>query len=212
MEDSILARVSPELAERYVGLMCDKLELEVVDDKRAMGWEDVEPWEFREYTFYSEIDEVSVANCMETLWAWSRRDDTESVRINLNSPGGYCIDGFALYDQILELRRKGIKFEIVGYGLVASMASVLIQAADVRVLKPNSFFMMHDVAGTESDILPLMEDNMKFLKMLEKTGNKIIAKRSGWTEKELMEKVTRRNVWLTAARAREWGLVDEVRV
>ena len=44
------------------------------------------------------------------------------------------IAGLALYDFIQTLRRKGHKVTTVSYGMAASMAGILLQAGDVRVM------------------------------------------------------------------------------
>jgi ATP-dependent protease ClpP protease subunit len=60
------------------------------------------------------------------------QDSARPITITINSPGGSVMDGLALYDKILRLRRKGTPIETRATGLVASMATILLQAGDVR--------------------------------------------------------------------------------
>lgn len=64
----------------------------------------------------------------------------ESVTIHLNSPGGYLSSGFALYDYI-----KTSQFPItcVVEGICASAATLIMLACPIKVMSPNSTFLMH---------------------------------------------------------------------
>jgi|TARA_B100002019_G_C21219538_1_gene573917 ATP-dependent protease ClpP protease subunit len=64
----------------------------------------------------------------------------EPILIHMHSIGGNWGDGMAIYDAI-KLARSHIT--IVVYGQAESMSSIILQAADNRIMMPNSYFMSH---------------------------------------------------------------------
>ena len=64
----------------------------------------------------------------------------EPILIHMHSIGGNWGDGMAIYDAI-KLSRSHIT--IVVYGQAESMSSIILQAADNRIMMPNSYFMSH---------------------------------------------------------------------
>ena len=64
----------------------------------------------------------------------------EPIIIHMHSLGGNWGDGMAIYDAI-KLSRSHIT--IVVYGQAESMSSIILQAADNRIMMPNSYFMSH---------------------------------------------------------------------
>lgn len=206
--DDVLAKVKRNLDIEY------KLKKQDYDwIKKEVEYEEASLEENYIYSFYDEVNEESVGTCMDTLDEWVRRG-AEEIRIKMNCPGGICTDGFALHDFICELRKDGVIVDIIGYGLIASMASIIIQAGTTRIMSPNSVFMMHNVVWYDAywqyRELPLLEDDMDWDKYSEMMGNKIIAERSGWDPQELHEYVNRRRIYLPAPLAKEKGFIDEV--
>lgn len=64
----------------------------------------------------------------------------DPILIHMHSIGGNWSDGMAIYDAI-SLCKSYVT--IVAYGQAESMSSIILQAADKRVLTPNSHFMLH---------------------------------------------------------------------
>lgn len=64
----------------------------------------------------------------------------EAITIILNNPGGDVNHGLAIYDAIKGCRSH-ITVKVYGYAM--SMGSVILQAADNRVMAPNAVQMMH---------------------------------------------------------------------
>ena len=102
--------------------------------------------------FYEEINEVTQM-ILEVMLKDAVRDVLtehvgeilggelpESVTIHVNSPGGYLSCGFALYDYI---KTSQVPITCVVEGLCASAATLIMLACPVRVMSPNSVFLMH---------------------------------------------------------------------
>jgi len=63
-----------------------------------------------------------------------------SILIHMHSIGGNWNDGMAIYDAISMCRSY---VTILAYGQAESMSSIILQAADERIMTPNSYFMCH---------------------------------------------------------------------
>ena len=69
----------------------------------------------------------------------SRKSEAE-IKIPMNNPGGDWYHGMAIYDAI---RNSKCHCTIKVYGHAMSMGSIILQAADHRIMMPNSRFMIH---------------------------------------------------------------------
>jgi ATP-dependent Clp protease protease subunit len=65
----------------------------------------------------------------------------DRVLIHMLTPGGNVDDGMAIYDAIQSMPYP---VTIISYTHARSMSSVILQAADRRVMMPSSYFMVHD--------------------------------------------------------------------
>ncbi len=73
------------------------------------------------------------------------RANSEPITVLMNNLGGDVVHGMAIYDAIRGCRSE-ITVRAVGHAM--SMGSIIMQAADVRQMMPNSWFMIH--YGTDS--------------------------------------------------------------
>ena len=64
----------------------------------------------------------------------------EPIIIHMHSLGGNWGDGMAIYDAI-KISRSHVT--ILVYGQAESMSSIILQAADKRIMMPNAHFMCH---------------------------------------------------------------------
>lgn len=84
----------------------------------------------------------------------ARKNGSTDITIELNSQGGCEYSGFAIYDRI-----KACDFPITirVTGSAMSMGSIILQAADKRLLGPGSTIMLHDgemdITGTPENIV-----------------------------------------------------------
>ena len=135
-------------------------------------------------------------------------DPGKDISIYLNSPGGSVTAGLGLYDTM-----QFIKSDVstICIGMAASMAAVLLVAGQKgkRFALPHSRVMIHQplggVQGQASDIEITAREILKYKS--EPYG--IIASHSGQT----IEKVERdgdRDFWMTAAEAKDYGMIDEI--
>lgn len=72
----------------------------------------------------------------------SEGDDALDVRIN--SPGGFVMEGLAIYNAIIRQKAKGRKVTTHVDGLAASMGSVIAMAGDDIIMADNALMMIHN--------------------------------------------------------------------
>ena len=139
------------------------------------------------------------------------RLSSDPIEIVFHSPGGDVFSGFSLFDYILKLRGDGIQVTTSCYGLAASMAGLLLQAGDVRVMSPHSWMMIHEVGSGVIGKLSAVRDEQELLERIERDGLAVLAERSHLTVDEIQERSRRKDWWLTAEEALELGFIDEIR-
>ena len=140
--------------------------------------------------------------------AMEARDPNKPITVLINSPGGSADAGFAISDLLRFLRPP---VQTVVNGICAS-AGILIQLAaekNRRFTLPESRFMIHQPStmgrGTASDLDITARE---ILKMRDRY-NKIIAEATNRKPEAVLEDA-RRDFWLDAGHALEYGLVCKV--
>ena len=137
-----------------------------------------------------------------------QESESEPINLYINSPGGDVDAGFSIYDIA---RFVSAPVRCISTGLTASAAVVVLLAApkERRFSLPNSRFLMHQpstgVRGSTADIR--IEAN-EILKIREKI-NKLISEETGQPV-EKVENDTRRNYWIDAEEAQEYGLISKI--
>lgn len=142
------------------------------------------------------------------LLVMEQRDPKKPITVLINSPGGSADAGFAMYD-LLRFVRPPVN--TVVNGLCAS-AGILIHLATEkkrRFCLPEARFMIHQPStmgrGSASDLDITAREILK----LRDRYNKIIAGTTSRTPEQVLEDA-RRDFWLDAGQALEYGLVSKV--
>jgi len=187
------------------------LESEII--RRNLAEDDADSHYARTYTFYADVTEESVGECIAAIEHWSRRFPGQAITIQLCTGGGNVFDGMALFGFVRQLVASGTEVTTVGLGWVASMGAVLLQCGSKRVLDRDAVLMIHNSVIHASGRLRAHEvhDESALLKKLDRQAAEILAERSRTTAEEFLEMMDRRDVWLSAAEALALGLCDEVR-
>lgn len=170
----------------------------------------VKPGRIRHLYINDVIAGEMVDKWIDALNHWEKRDPGEPIEITINSPGGSVLDGLALYDTILRLRRKGHHVTTRGTGMIASMATILMQAGDTRILDANSWFMVHEVSARTGGTVSEMEDQAAFVKRLNERLYDILAERSTLTKRQILNRTKKKDDWMSAEEALGLGFADAV--
>lgn len=161
----------------------------------------------RVYDFTGSVGGISSEMAIQTLSRWARISK-EPITIRFSSPGGSVIDGFSLYDSIKAIRDQGIRVTVFALGYAASMASVLLQSGDERVIAPNAWVLLHEISSRTGGTLGQIKDDVKFTTELNDRLFTILAERAKVSRKKLMTMAHRKDLWLSAEQSVKLGIVD----
>lgn len=165
------------------------------------------------YVFDKQFNLESVKACMDKLSEWSRLDPDCHVELVIYSPGGSVHAGMALFDRILELRRAGMTIDTHALGYAASMGGILLQAGDKRIMGRESYILIHEVQAGAIGTMGELEDEIDFLKMIQRRILHIFADRAEGkiSLATLQRRWRRKNWWIDSDECLKLGIVDEVR-
>jgi len=138
----------------------------------------------------------------------AREDPSKPIRMYINSPGGQVYSGMAIYDTMQQVE---CPVSTVAVGFTASFGTVLLTAGTkgMRYALPNTTIHMHQPLGGAQGQASDIQIQANEILRLRSSLNKILSKHTGQTEERIAED-TDRDIYMTAADAKEYGLVDEV--
>lgn len=154
------------------------------------------------------VDDMVANIIIAQLLFLQMNDPKKDIHLYINSPGGSVTAGLAIYDTMQFLTCDVNTYCI---GQAASMGAVLLAAGTKgkRFGLPNARIMIHQpwggVQGQATDISIQAKEILRLKDRL----NEILASHSGRTL-ESIERDTDRDRFMSAAEAKEYGLVDEV--
>ncbi|MCK8489664.1 ATP-dependent Clp endopeptidase proteolytic subunit ClpP [Paenibacillus sp. MBLB2552] len=156
----------------------------------------------------SQVNDVVANSIIAQMLFLDAEDPTKDISLYINSPGGSITAGMAIYDTM-----QFIKSDVstICVGLAASMGAFLLNAGapGKRYALPNSEIMIHQpLGGAEGQATDIEIRARRILKMRDKL-NQILAERTG-QPLDRIEKDTDRDYFMSAAEAKEYGLVDKV--
>jgi ATP-dependent Clp protease protease subunit len=150
-----------------------------------------------------------VANIIQAqLLYLDSADPGKDIHIYFNSPGGSVYAGLGIYDTMQFISSD---VATICTGMAASMAAVLLSAgkSGKRSALKHSRIMIHQPAGGAQGVAKDMEITLKEMMKLKKELYTILSDHSGQTY-EKIEADSDRDYWMTAAEAKEYGMIDEV--
>ena len=135
-------------------------------------------------------------------------DPAKDIQIYINSPGGSVSAGLGIYDT---MQLISCDVATICTGLAASMGAVLLTAgADgKRSALPHSRVMIHQPLGGAQGQASDIEITAREILKTKQELYEILSNHSG-VDIEKIERDADRDYWMTAAEAKEYGLIDEV--
>ena len=132
----------------------------------------------------------------------------KEISMYINSPGGVVTSGLSIYDTMQYIRPK---VSTLCIGQAASMGSLLLAAGEkgMRFSLPNSRIMVHQPSGGFQGQASDIQIHAKEVLELKERLNNIYVKHCG-QDYETVERALDRDNFMTAEKAKEWGLVDEI--
>ena len=137
-------------------------------------------------------------------------DPEKDIQIYVNSPGGSVSAGLGIYDT-MQLINSDVA--TICTGLAASMGAVLLAAGapGKRSALPHSRVMLHQPLGGAQGQASDIEITAREIAKTKRELYEILAHHTG-APIEKIERDADRDHWLSAAEARDYGLIDEVLV
>lgn len=161
-------------------------------------------------TFWGGDSDLVTFKDLDEALAAKPKDDKEIV-LDINCPGGSCLEGFAIYDKLRSLEGHTIKAEIIGE--CSSMATIILMAASVRKSHANAHICIHKpryeyliLDNVTEDVLMKsyndLHDETERLK-------KIYLERTKMSEEQL-EALMSEDRYITAEEALQYGVITEI--
>ena len=153
-----------------------------------------------------EVDDDSANLIVAQMLYLQFEDPKADIHLYINSPGGSVTAGMGIYDTM-----QFVTCDVATYciGQAASMGAMLLTAGakGKRYALPNARIMIHQplagLRGTATEILIHAKEYLRMKKHL----NEILVKHTGQTLEQI-EKDTDRDNFMSAAEAKDYGLVD----
>ena len=132
--------------------------------------------------------------------------DNLKIFLHINSFGGSVFAGLSIIDTIID---SDIPIVSIVEGSAASAATLISVVCSERVIKPNSFMLIHQMSSGFWGKMEEIKDEFINLKKLTKKLKGIYKKHTN-IEKEKLKSLLKRDLWLDSAECLELGLVDRI--
>lgn len=155
-----------------------------------------------------EVTDVSANIVVAQLLFLEADDPNKDIQLYINSPGGSVSAGLAIYDTM-----QYIKCDVstVCIGMAASMGAFLLSGGvkGKRFALPNAEIMIHQPSGGAQGQATEIQIAAEHILRTRQKLNEILAENTG-QPLDVIKVDTERDNFMSAAEAKEYGLVDEV--
>ena len=156
------------------------------------------------------IDQTVANDVMAQLLVLESQDPDRDITMYINSPGGSVPDMLAIYDTMQYVHCDVVT---VCLGEAASAAAILLAGgtAGKRAALPNATILIHQprTGGAFQGQVSDLEIQAAEIERIRKRLDEILAGHTGQPADKIRRDTDRDNI-LTAAQAKEYGIIDEV--
>jgi ATP-dependent Clp protease protease subunit len=132
-------------------------------------------------------------------------DTVNTLNVRINSPGGSCFDGIAIYNRLKQHKAKKKKVYIDG--LAASIASIIALAGDEIIIGEGALYMIHLPWTISMGNRMELDNTVARLMDVEEQMIGIYAKKTKLERSEIRS-LLEAETWMSAEEAIEKGFVD----
>jgi ATP-dependent Clp protease protease subunit len=152
-------------------------------------------------------DQVANLIVAQLLFLESENPDKD-IHFYINSPGGSVTAGLGIYDTMQFIKPR---VSTMCVGQAASMGALLLAGGAVgkRYCLPHSRVMIHQPLGGFQGQATDIDIHAKEILYARERLNQILANHTGQPLKQI-QKDTERDNFMSAERAKEYGIIDEV--
>lgn len=154
------------------------------------------------------IDDAVANTVVAQLLFLESEDPDKDIHLYINSPGGVVTAGLAIYDTMQYIKPD---VSTICIGQAASMGALLLTAGakGKRYALPNARIMIHQPLGGAQGQSTDIQIQAREIQRIREVINDILVESTG-KDRETVVADTERDNFMTAAEAKDYGLVDEV--
>ena len=154
------------------------------------------------------VDDMVADSIVAQLLFLEAEDPEKEIQLYINSPGGSVTAGMAIYDTMQQVQCDVVT---ICYGLAASMGAFLLAAGapGKRMSLPSSRIMIHQPLGGAQGQAIDIEIQAKEILYHKRILNQLLSFHTGQSF-EKIEVDTERDFFMSAAEAKDYGLIDQV--
>jgi ATP-dependent Clp protease, protease subunit len=156
----------------------------------------------------AEIDDTLANAVVAQLLFLEAENPEKEISLYIHSPGGSITAGLAIYDTMQYVTND---ISTICVGQAASMAAVLLSAGTPgkRISLPNARILLHQpIGGTQGQASDIAIQAKEILRLRE-TIYHILVKHTRQPKTKIQADIERDFI-MTAAQAKEYGLVDQI--
>jgi ATP-dependent Clp protease protease subunit len=156
----------------------------------------------------SAIDDTVANLIIAQLLFLEAENPDKDINLYINSPGGSITSGMAIFDTMQYIRPN---VSTICVGMAASMGAFLLAAGEKgkRYALPNAEVMIHQPSGGTEGQATDIEIRARRIVNMKETLNRILSERTGQDLVKIRQD-TERDYFMSAAEAKEYGILDEV--
>ena len=148
-----------------------------------------------------------VSKCRMILNYRPEEDAEQPITVLLNSNGGDVYEALGIIDYFETL---SVPVNIIARGRAMSAAAMILCAGTgVRAASKNTTIMMHEASAEIYGKTADLKANADHIDELEADFYRMLATKSNQTE-DFWRKACRKDYYMTAAKALEYGLIDQI--
>ncbi|MDD7114832.1 MAG: ATP-dependent Clp endopeptidase proteolytic subunit ClpP [Lachnospiraceae bacterium] len=155
-----------------------------------------------------EVNDVTASLVVSQMLFLEAEDPDKDINLYIMSPGGSVTAGMAIYDTM-----QYIKCDVstICMGMAASMGAFLLAGGTKgkRLALPNAEIMIHQPSGGAQGQATEIEIVAEHILKTKEKLNRILAENTGQPYEKIVVDTERDN-YMTAAEAKEYGLIDVV--
>lgn len=157
----------------------------------------------------SSVDAGMAKTFEISMRALEHADPKAPITVVMNNPGGNWYHGMAIYDRITD---SPCHITIIGTGHVMSMGSVILQAADKRLLSRNASILLHSGSngflGHAIDFNRAADENKRILSDMEQIYLGRMIEKDPTTTVEKVRQLLQFDSYMDPTKAIKLGLAD----
>jgi len=162
------------------------------------------------FRLYDEVTSNSVERLRVGTGKYAKAFPGEPITLVISSPGGSLFDGWVLFDHLRALSAEGHEITTLVRGVAGSMAGILTQAGDVRVIGPESYVVIHEASSMGWGKASEMKEQADLIEQLNSQALGVFARRSKLTVKEIVKRTYKKDWYIGAVECKKLGIVDRI--